>query len=110
HSVPARTAEIANRTAARLGLELRISPDEVVNFEGYVGQDYGIPNAAGNEAVKLFAETEGLILDPVYTGKCAAAMIDHIRRGEFDRQDVVLFIHTGGVPAIFTHHHLWGRP
>ena len=68
------------------------------------------PGRRYEEAVKLFAETEGLILDPVYTGKCAAAMIDHIRRGEFDRQDVVLFIHTGGVPAIFTHHHLWGRP
>jgi len=110
HSVPERTAEIANRTAATLGLAVRISPDEIVNLDGYVGEAYGVPSASGNEAVKLFAETEGVILDPVYTGKCAAGMIDDIRRGEFRADEAVLFIHTGGVPAIFTHRHLWSRP
>jgi 1-aminocyclopropane-1-carboxylate deaminase/D-cysteine desulfhydrase-like pyridoxal-dependent ACC family enzyme len=105
--VPARTAEIANQTAAMLGLELRVTPSEISNFDGYVGEGYGIPSRAGTAAVKLFAETEGIVLDPVYTGKCAAGMIDHIRRGDFTREDVVVFIHTGGTPAVFTHHHLW---
>jgi D-cysteine desulfhydrase/L-cysteate sulfo-lyase len=105
--VPARTAEIANRTAAILGLELRFTPSEISNFDGYVGRGYGIPSRDGTEAVKLFAETEGIVLDPVYTGKCAAGMIDHIRRGDFMREDVVVFIHTGGTPAVFTHHQLW---
>lgn len=105
--VPARTAEIANQTAATLGLELRVTPSEISNLGGYVGEGYGIPSRDGTAAVKLFAETEGIVLDPVYTGKCAAGMIDHIRRGEFTQEDVVVFIHTGGTPAVFTHHHLW---
>jgi len=105
--VPARTAEIANQTAAMLGLQLRVTPSEISNFDGYVGEGYGIPSRDGTAAVKLFAETEGIVLDPVYTGKCAAGMIDHIRRGDFTREDVVVFIHTGGTPAVFTHHHLW---
>jgi L-cysteate sulfo-lyase len=105
--VPARTAAIANQTAAMLGLDVRIEPGEIVNFEDYVGEGYGIPSRDGTAAVKLFAETEGIVLDPVYTGKCAAGMIDHVRRGQFSREDVVVFIHTGGTPAIFTHHHLW---
>jgi 1-aminocyclopropane-1-carboxylate deaminase/D-cysteine desulfhydrase-like pyridoxal-dependent ACC family enzyme len=106
-SVAERTAEIANRTAETLGLTLRIEPYEIVNFDDHVGEGYGIPSPAGNEAVRIFARTEGVILDPVYTGKCAAGMIAHIRRGDFGKEDAVLFIHTGGVPAIFTHHQLW---
>ena len=47
------------------------------------------------------------MLDPVYTGKAAAGMIDHIRRGDFERDEIVVFVHTGGTPAIFTHNHLW---
>jgi len=107
YDLPKRTAGIANSTAEHLGLDLRVTPDEVVNFANFVGERYGVPNSAGNDAVKLFAETEGLILDPVYTGKAAAGMLAHIREGMFGADDVLVFVHTGGSPAIFTHSQYW---
>ena len=107
HDVAARTADIANRTAARLGLDLRIHPEEIVNDGDFVGSGYGIPTAAGIEATRLFARTEGVILDPVYTGKAAAAMIAHIRAGRHAAHETVVFVHTGGTPAIFTWNDLW---
>jgi len=108
-NVPERTAEIANRTARELGYEISVRAEDIVNFNDYVGPGYGIPSEAGNEAVKLFAKTEGLILDPVYTGKAAAALIDHVRSGLLRDDEVVVFVHTGGTPAIFTHSDYWLR-
>jgi L-cysteate sulfo-lyase len=105
--VPSRTAAIANETAATLGLDLRVSENEVVNFGDFVGLGYGIPSEAGTEAVRLFARHEGVILDPIYTGKAAAGMIAHLREGRFGRDDVVVFVHTGGTPANFTWSDLW---
>jgi 1-aminocyclopropane-1-carboxylate deaminase/D-cysteine desulfhydrase-like pyridoxal-dependent ACC family enzyme len=107
YDLPTRTAAIANQTAERLGSPIRVARDDVVNFADFVGERYGVPNAAGNDAVKLFAQTEGLILDPVYTGKAAAGMIAHIRAGMFSSDDVLVFVHTGGSPAIFTHSQYW---
>ena len=105
--IPPRGAAIANRAAQTLGLDLKVLPEDIINDDSFVGGDYGIPSEAGNEAVRLFARTEGVILDPVYTGKAAAGMIEHVRRGQFDRGDIVVFVHTGGTPAIFTHNNLW---
>lgn len=105
--IPSRTASIANRAAATLGLDIEITPQEVDNDRDFIGPRYGVPSEAGNDAVRLFARTEGVVLDPVYTGKCAAGMIAHIRRGDYGPDDVVVFVHTGGTPAIFTHNHLW---
>lgn len=102
HDVPNRTASIANQTAALLGLDVRIEPGEIENYDDFVDKGYGIPSEAGNEAVLLFGRHEGIILDPVYTGKCAAAMIAHIRESRLRASDVVVFVHTGGMPAIFT--------
>jgi len=106
-SVPARTAEIANQTAEVLGLDLRITPTEIINDDRFVGPGYGIPTEAGVEATRLFARTEGIILDPIYTGKAAAGMIAHIREGRYKSEDVLVFVHTGGMPAIFTWNELW---
>jgi D-cysteine desulfhydrase/L-cysteate sulfo-lyase len=105
--LPTRTAGIANQTAERLGLPIRVAPEDVVNFSTFVGERYGVPNAAGNEAVKLFAQSEGIILDPVYTGKAAAGMLAHVRAGMFSSDDALVFVHTGGSPAIFTHSQYW---
>jgi 1-aminocyclopropane-1-carboxylate deaminase/D-cysteine desulfhydrase-like pyridoxal-dependent ACC family enzyme len=107
HDVGPRTAAIANRAAEQLGLATRVEPADVVNYDDYVGDRYGVPTPAAVEAVRMFADTEGIILDPVYTGKAAAGMIDHIRQGRFATNDALLFVHTGGTPAIFTHHSLW---
>ena len=69
--------------------------------DDYCKPGYGVVTAAEVEAISLFARTEGLLLDPVYTGRAAAGMIDLIRRGTFGKQDTVLFWHTGGQPALF---------
>jgi 1-aminocyclopropane-1-carboxylate deaminase/D-cysteine desulfhydrase-like pyridoxal-dependent ACC family enzyme len=105
--VPSRTAAIANETLGVLGLDLRISDSEIVNDAGFVGAGYGIPSEASVEATKLFARTEGAILDPIYTGKAAAGMISDIRAGRYGIRDTLVFVHTGGTPSIFTWNKLW---
>ncbi len=105
--VPPRTAAIANEAAAALGLDLHIEPSEILSDMRLVGAGYGIPTQSGVEAVQLFARTEGVVLDPIYTGKAAAGMIAHIREGRWQPDDVLVFIHTGGAPAVFTWNELW---
>jgi 1-aminocyclopropane-1-carboxylate deaminase/D-cysteine desulfhydrase-like pyridoxal-dependent ACC family enzyme len=105
--VPSRTAAIANATLEVLGLDARLSEDEIRNDMRFVGPGYGIPTEACVDAVKLFARTEGVILDPIYTGKAAAGLIAHIRDGRYGKDDVLVFVHTGGTPAIFTWNSLW---
>lgn len=107
HDVPNRTAAIANQTADLLGVDVRIEPGDIENYDNFVDKGYGIPSDAGNEAVRLFGRHEGIVLDPIYTGKCAAAMIAHIREGRFRKDDAVVFVHTGGMPAIFTWNDEW---
>jgi len=94
-------AETANATATMLGLSVTISPEEVEATMEYIGRGYGIPTAEGMDAILAFARREGIFLDPVYTGKAAAGMIDHIRKGIVPRGATVVFIHTGGQPALF---------
>ena len=108
YDVPSRTADIANETLAVLGLDARVSAEEVQNDMRFVGPGYGVPSEACVEAVKLFARAEGVVLDPVYTGKAAAGMIAHIREGRYGKGDTLVFVHTGGTPAIFTWNGLWG--
>jgi D-cysteine desulfhydrase/L-cysteate sulfo-lyase len=103
----ARTASIANETAEKLGLDIRVAPEEVVNFRDFVGSGYGRPSPEGIEATRLFARTEGLVLDPIYTGKCAAALVAHARAGTLKDEEAIVFVHTGGTPAIFTWNRLW---
>jgi 1-aminocyclopropane-1-carboxylate deaminase/D-cysteine desulfhydrase-like pyridoxal-dependent ACC family enzyme len=105
--IPPRTAAIANETAELLGLDFRVQPTDIVNDMGFVGPGYGIPTEDAVEATRLFARTEGVILDPIYTGKAAAGMIAHVREGRFKPDDVLVFVHTGGMPAIFTWNELW---
>jgi len=69
--------------------------------DNYIGQGYGIMGMPEIEAIQLFARLEGILLDPVYTGRAAAGMIDLIRKGFFKKEDTVLFWHTGGTPALF---------
>jgi len=80
-----------------------VTPAEVCAFDEYVGPGYGVVTEGCREAVRLFASTEGIILDPVYTGKAAAGLIDLIRRKELRPGQRVVFIHTGGSPAIFAY-------
>src|SRR5262249_18852769 len=96
-------AHIANQAARILNLDLELSPNEVLNSDRYIGQGYGIPTPQGNAALRLLAETEGIFLDPVYTAKAMAALLSDIRAARFKKEDRVLFLHTGGTPALFSY-------
>lgn len=79
----------------------RFEAGEIEVNDQYLGQGYGVMGEPEKEAIRLFAKTEGLLLDPVYTGRAAAGMVDLIRRGFFKPNETVLFWHTGGTPALF---------
>jgi len=87
----------------RIGVERSITADQVVVDDGFVGEAYGVPTAAAQEAISLCARQEGLLLDPVYTGKAMAGLFDHIARGRYSTSDHVVFVHTGGAPALFAY-------
>jgi L-cysteate sulfo-lyase len=84
-----------------LGWELDLGAEDVESYDDYVGKAYGEPTDAGLEAMRLAARSEGLILDPVYTGKAMAGLVDQARNGVIGHDSTVVFIHTGGLPAIF---------
>ncbi|MDF7680623.1 D-cysteine desulfhydrase [Enterobacteriaceae bacterium ESL0689] len=73
-------------------------------WDDYFAPAYGVPNDAGTAALKLVAQLEGILLDPVYTGKAMAGLIDGINQQRFKDQGPILFIHTGGAPALFAYH------
>lgn len=80
---------------------LELPHDRVVVKDAYVGPGYSLPTDAMEEAVTLFARLEGILLDPVYTGKTAAGLIDLVRTGYFPAGSNVLFLHTGGAPSLY---------
>ncbi len=96
-------AAIALATIQRLRLNLSLSPEEVVAYDGYLGAGYAIMGAPEREAISLVARTEGILLDPVYTGRAMAGLIDLIRKGEFGRDETIVFWHTGGSAALFAY-------
>ena len=98
-----RAADIANAAAERLGLAVSVDPREVIVDEGYIGERYGLVTRAGRVALRLVAETEGVILDPVYSSKAMSGLIDHIRKGRIGKGETAVFIHTGGNPAVFAY-------
>ncbi len=94
-------AEIANAGAALLQLETRYCSEEILVNDDYCSAGYGVMTPAEKEAILLFARHEAILLDPVYTGRAAAGLIDLIRQGFFKPDEKVLFWHTGGTPALF---------
>jgi 1-aminocyclopropane-1-carboxylate deaminase/D-cysteine desulfhydrase-like pyridoxal-dependent ACC family enzyme len=94
-------ARLLNELAVFLNLDLNVSALDIDNRDEYVGEGYGIPSPAGLEAVQLAARTDGLLLDPVYTGKAFAAVIDDTRTGRLGPNDIAVFFHTGGLPLLF---------
>ncbi len=99
---PASIARLATTICARLGCRREFHSSQVPLIEGtYVGERYGVPSPAGMAAIRTLAQAEGIFLDPVYTGKAFAGMLDRIKRGELGRDEPVIFLHTGGTPALF---------
>jgi len=93
---------IAREVATSLQFDDNAPP--VILWDEYFAPRYGEPNEAGMAAVKLLAEQEAMLLDPVYTGKAMAGLLDGIERGLFPDEGPILFIHTGGAPALFAYH------
>ena len=94
---------IAAPTFRRLGLQMSLTPDEVVAYDGYLGAGYAVMGEPEQEAISLLARTEGILLDPVYTGRAMAGLIDLVRKGEFGKSETIVFWHTGGSAALFAY-------
>ena len=93
--------DLAQRTAEHLGIGQDIERSDVRANCDYVGPGYGMPTEGMKNAVKLLARTEGLLFDPVYSGKGLDGLIDQVQKGYFDGMDNVVFLHTGGSAALF---------
>ncbi len=102
-AVEVSVCRAANDAAKLLGLDERLGPSDVEVHDEYVGERYGVPTAAGLEAIGLLGKSEGLILDPVYTAKAFSALIDQVRKGAIGQDETVVFIHTGGLPITFAY-------
>jgi D-cysteine desulfhydrase family pyridoxal phosphate-dependent enzyme len=97
----ATIANLANETSSQLSLDIRLNPADILLNEDYCQSGYGKLLHAEIEAIKLFASLDSILLDPVYTGRAAAGMLDLIRKGYFKPEEQILFWHTGGTPALF---------
>lgn len=106
----AKVADLVNQTYAFLGIAKAVDAGDVIVYDEYYGGTYGVATQAGIEAIKLVGRTEGLLLDPVYTGKAMSGMIDLLKKGALDDAGAVLFFHTGGSPALFAQAEHFQKP
>jgi D-cysteine desulfhydrase len=98
-------ADLAAATAEHLGLEVSLAPEDFAVKDDYVGDGYGVVGELEREAISTLGRTEGLLLDPVYTGRAFGGLLDMIRGGAFRRDEKVLFWHTGGAGGLFGYAH-----
>ena len=97
-------AGFAKGAAEMLGLDSCPTPEEINLTAEFIGEGYGLSSPGSLEAIRLLAQNEGILLDPVYTGKAMAGLIHDIRRGRLTADQTVVFLHTGGTPALFAYH------
>ncbi|MBK0398000.1 D-cysteine desulfhydrase [Limibaculum sp. M0105] len=100
---------LAEKTAEKLGVPGVVAREDVVANTDYVGAGYGIPREDTLAAIDLFARCEGILLDPVYSGKGAAGLIDLVRKGHFKSGERIVFLHTGGSAALFGYTSYWAK-
>jgi D-cysteine desulfhydrase/L-cysteate sulfo-lyase len=105
-----KVSGLIEQACAKLDITPPLQVADLVFEEGVLGPGYGQPTAAMREAVSMVAALEGLMLDPVYTGKAMAGLIGAIKTGRFGRADRVVFIHTGGAPSLFAYPDAFGDP
>ena len=94
-------SKLATESAKYLGEKIDVTPDEILASDAYCKAGYGVFGESEREAIHLFAANEGILLDPIYSGRAAAGLIDLIRKGFFKKDETVLFWHTGGQVALF---------
>ncbi|MGI9416995.1 MAG: D-cysteine desulfhydrase [Geminicoccaceae bacterium] len=105
----ANVHKLASATAEKLGIKGGIDPSRVRANGDYVGEGYGLPTKGTIEAIDLLARHEGVLLDPVYSAKAMAGLIDLIRKGAFEKDENVVFLHTGGAMALFAYEDRWAQ-
>ena len=105
--VQSKVLSLAQAAVERLGFTSKIDPQNVIVHGGFIGQGYGIPTPEGAEAIRLTARSEGIFLDPTYTGKAMAGLLAYTRANYFTPEETILFIHTGGEPALFVGEGNW---
>lgn len=93
--------QMVKEAAKLIDVQVDISPEDYELLYDYVGKGYGIPTKEGFDAIELMAQKEGILLDPIYTAKSMAGLIDLVSKGRFDKRDVVVYLHTGGTPGLF---------
>jgi 1-aminocyclopropane-1-carboxylate deaminase/D-cysteine desulfhydrase-like pyridoxal-dependent ACC family enzyme len=93
--------DIATDALAALDIKLEIEKNDIIVFDEYLGEGYGEVNKEVAEAIRLMSMREGIFLDPVYTGKAMVALMDLVKKGYFEKEDNVVFFHTGGTSALF---------
>jgi D-cysteine desulfhydrase len=99
----AEVSRLAGLAAQRARLDVTISPEEVIAYDGFLGAGYAIMGEPEKEAISLAARCEGILLDPVYAGRAMAGLIGLIRQGEFTKDETILFWHTGGSAALYAY-------
>ncbi|MCX8062920.1 MAG: pyridoxal-phosphate dependent enzyme, partial [Anaerolineales bacterium] len=96
-----RILQLTNETIDSYSLPFSVNTEDILINDGYLGEGYGVPTQADIQAIIDFARYEGILLDPVYTGRAAAGLIDLVKSGVIPSDASVLFWHTGGSPALF---------
>ena len=96
-----RMLDAAHGAAALVGSDLRLTPADLAPLDGYFGEGYAVPTPEADAAILLLARTEAIFLDPVYSAKAMSALLEHIRTGQIEPNETVVFVHTGGTPALF---------
>jgi D-cysteine desulfhydrase family pyridoxal phosphate-dependent enzyme len=99
----AQIEKLIKETTQILELDLIIPSDDIIVFDDYIGEGYNKPTSECIQCIHLVAQTEGIFLDPIYTGKAMAGLIDLIRKGVVGLDKVAIFLHTGGVPSVFSY-------
>jgi 1-aminocyclopropane-1-carboxylate deaminase/D-cysteine desulfhydrase-like pyridoxal-dependent ACC family enzyme len=94
-------AQLASQAASVLGLQLQVDPQEIDLVTDFVGPGYGVPSEEAWAALEMVARFTGILLDPVYTAKAFAALLDDIRQGAYQPSEEIVFLHTGGTPVLF---------
>jgi D-cysteine desulfhydrase family pyridoxal phosphate-dependent enzyme len=108
--VRAHLADLVNETADRLDVDVAVSRGDILNSDEHYGRGYGLPTGEGVAAIRHLAQLEGVFLDPVYSSKAMAGLIADCESGRVPRGETVLFVHTGGVPALFHYREALGLP
>ena len=103
-----KVEDLANEVLKKIDSPLRVTREDLCIDTGYFAPGYEQPNEAASEAIRLLARTEGLFVDPVYTGKALAGLIDYVRSGKVPQGSNVVFWHTGGATALFAEQEILG--